>query len=333
MKQTASSFLKIVLSVVEKSTRTPIRRITLSVFLGLALIGGAVVSAPASFSSYELASVEDGMSITGVAHHFAEKELIRSPFLFRLLVSFFGDGRGVIAGDYYFEKPLSAVRIAYRVSNGVYGLSSIRVTIPEGATVYDIGAILSEQLPEFNQEKFLDLARDKEGFLFPDTYFFLPNSSPSEIIAALEHNFDQKIQSVFEEIQDSQWTLEEILVMASILEKEAREYDTKRMISGILWKRIEIGMPLQVDAVFPYILGKNTFELTYDDLAFDSPYNTYQYTGLPPGPIANPGIDSIQAALRPESSEYLFYLSDLSGAMHYAVTHDVHVQNKARYLR
>lgn len=121
--------------------------------------------------------------------------------------------------------------------------------------------------------------------------------------------------------------------MASLLEEEARTTETRKMVSGILWKRLSAGMPLQVDAVFPYIIGKNTFEITLKDLEFDSPYNTYKYKGLPPGPISNPGKDSILAAIYPTKSDYWFYLSDKNGLMHYAITFDEHKINKAKYLK
>ena len=120
--------------------------------------------------------------------------------------------------------------------------------------------------------------------------------------------------------------------MASLLEEEARTTRSRQIISGILWKRIERGMRLQVDAVFPYILGKNTFELTLDDLAVDSPYNTYRYAGLPLGPISNPGLDSLRAALHPVQTPYLYYLSDKNGVFHWSRTYEEHLKKKKLYL-
>ena len=133
-------------------------------------------------------------------------------------------------------------------------------------------------------------------------------------------------------IKKSGRTQDEILTMASILEKEASKIKDRQQIAGVLWHRIDVGMPLQVDAVFPYIIGKNTFELTREDLAVDSPYNTYKYKGLPPGPIGNPGLDSILAAATPIKSKYVFFLSDKQGNFHYAVTYAQHLVNKAKYL-
>jgi UPF0755 protein len=120
--------------------------------------------------------------------------------------------------------------------------------------------------------------------------------------------------------------------MASLVEEETRTPADRRLVAGILWKRIKLGMPLQVDAVFPYINGKNTYEVTARDLKIDSPYNTYLYPGLPIAPIANPGLDSIKAAIEPAESPYLYYLSDRAGAMHYAKTFEEHKRNRELYL-
>ena len=108
---------------------------------------------------------------------------------------------------------------------------------------------------------------------------------------------------------------------------------TRRMISGILWKRLDEGMPLQIDCTFQYVNGKNTFQLSLDDLKIDSPYNTYKYRGLTPTPISNPGLDSLRAAVTPIESKYYYFLSDKEGVMHYGITHDQHVANKNKYLR
>jgi len=120
--------------------------------------------------------------------------------------------------------------------------------------------------------------------------------------------------------------------MASLLEEEARALETRRIIAGILWNRIKLGMLLQVDAVFPYIIGKNTYEVTLDELQVDSPYNTYKYPGLPVGPISNPGLSAIKASVTPIESKYLFYLSDKAGRMYYAENFEKHKENRIMYL-
>ena len=144
--------------------------------------------------------------------------------------------------------------------------------------------------------------------------------------------FERRLAPLAKRIADFGKPLHDVLTMASLVEGEARTREARRHIAGILWHRVELGMPLQVDAVFPYILGKNTYEVTTEDLRVDSPYNTYRYTGLPPGPINNPSLDAITAALNPTPSNYLYYLSDKEGIMHYATTHEEHLINRAKYL-
>jgi len=244
-----------------------------------------------------------------------------------------GNQSRLISGGYFFNKKIGTLNVLTRLSSGDYGVSPTKVTIPEGFTVVEIAEALSNKFEDFDEEKFLKLALSREGFLFPDTYKFLPNVAPEEVISIMELNFKEKTESLITEIKERGLTLEEIVIMASILEEEARTRETREIISGILWTRIKIGMPLQVDAVFPYIIGKNTFELTLEDLKVDSPYNTYTNLGLPPGAISNPGLSSIMAALRPASSDDLFYLTGHDGIMRYSVTFAGHLRNKAIYLK
>lgn len=239
-----------------------------------------------------------------------------------------------VSGDYLFQGPAPLVEVARRITQGQYGESQIRITIPEGSTIKDIARIADAALPNFDSEVFLAIAKGKEGYLFPDTYFFFPSVTELELVQRLERNFNDHIEELRPALDASKRSLAEIVTMASIIEREAYNDPTEQaMISGILWKRIEIGMLLQVDAPFWYLIGKGSSELTVNDLKMDSRYNTYKYKGLPPGPIGNPGIAALTAALHPIQSEYLFYLHDKSGIVHYAVTHNQHVNNKNKYLK
>ena len=149
----------------------------------------------------------------------------------------------------------------------------------------------------------------------------------------MESEFEKQITVLKEDIVAFGVPLSEVVTMASLLEKEARQYETRQIISGILWKRIKIGMPLQVDAVFGYIFGIDTFSPTFDELVTtDSPYNTYKNKGLPPGPIANPGLESLKAAVNPVETPYFYYLTGFDGEMHYGRTLDEHVENR-RFLK
>jgi UPF0755 protein len=238
--------------------------------------------------------------------------------------------RGMQAGDYYLSKPENAFRIAWRIVHGKRDIVTLRVTIPEGFTNKEISDLFDSRFPRFDHESFL--ANAHEGYLFPDTYFMEVSSTASSTLSLLKNNYEDKVEPLREEIKASNHSEGEIITMASILESEARTKEDREIISGILWKRIKLKMPLQVDASLGYLTGKTSEELTDSDLKIDSPYNTYINKGLPPGPISNPGLESIVAALNPVDSKYLYFLTGNDGVMHYAKTFDEHKKNKAKYL-
>jgi len=191
-------------------------------------------------------------------------------------------------------------------------------------------------LPSFSSEAFLsEVANNNyEGSLFPDTYFFMPNTKASDVILTMRENFARQIKPFEEDIVKSEKDVDEIIIMASIIEGEAnQQIEAKRIIGGILWKRIRLEMPLQVDAPFKYYNGKHSYTLTTEDLQEDHEYNTYVNKGLPPSAIGNPGLDSIRAAIAPTNSDYLYFMSDKNGNMYYARDFEGHQANRERYLR
>lgn len=303
--------------------------------LVLIVLYGLFIQAPSNFPVRTIVTIEEGASLSEIADRLDDTHVVRSSFLFKLFNVIARNQSRILAGDYYFDEQANLFTVIARISSGEQRLAPIRVTIPEGATILDIADIFSASFDSFDKDAFIELALKKksEGYLFPDTYYFLPNIDEKKVFETLRDNFDRRIEEISPEIKAFGHSLEDVVIMASLLEKEARQLNTKKMIAGILWERLNIGLALQVDAVFPYIIGKNTFELTLDDLDIDSPYNTYKYPGLPPGPIANPGLDSLLAAVTPTQSDYLFYLSDKEGNMHYSATFEEHKRNKARYLR
>ncbi len=169
--------------------------------------------------------------------------------------------------------------------------------------------------------------------MFPDTYTFFPWSTPETVVASLKTNFDKKIEPLQGDIEKSGRSLSDIIIMASIIEKEANGESDRALISGILWNRIDADIALQVDAPFLYLLGKESSELTKADLATKSLYNTYLHKGLPPTPINNPGLAAITAALHPEESKYFYYLHDSDGKIYYAKTFAEHKRNITNYLK
>jgi len=304
----------------------------LTVVFLLIIIPIIFLSPPVGFPSGKIIDIKEGASESQVGEILKTQKLIRSETVFRLWLSLKADST-IIAGDYYFSRPTSLPKIVYHLTNGDFGLPPIRITIPEGTTIAGIAEILDNRLPDFDRLKFLELSDGLEGYLFPDTYYFTSAVNEEKIIERMKRNFTRKIAPLATDIEASGRSLSEIIIMASLLELEARTDESRRMIADILWRRLDSGMRLQVDAVFPYIITKNTFQLSSDDLRYDSPYNTYRYEGLPIGAICNPGLNSIEAAISPIESGYWYYLSDMSGNMHYAISHDEHVRNKFRYLK
>ncbi len=302
------------------------------VFISLALVHAFAFRAPSHFPDETFLTIEKGTPLQQVVTDFARRRLVRSGFWLRLLVTARrGDG-GAVAGDYFFKQPASLPRIAERLSTGEFGLEETRVVIPEGLTNKEVAAAFARALPKWSAREFLSLAEKKEGYLFPDTYQFLPNVKPIDVVTTMENNFNKKIAELEPLIKIFKKPQRDVVIMASLLEKEARTTDTRRRIAGILWKRLRLGMLLQVDAVFPYIFDGKPYDLTDGDLLVDSPYNTYKYKGLPIGAISNPGLDALRAAVTPIDTPYLYYLSDKNGDMHYAKTHDEHLKNRAKYL-
>lgn len=310
--------------------RTAVIGVVLACVFGVGVL--SVVSPPPQFPAHHIVTIKKGLSLSEIASTLKQEHVIASALVFETATMLFGGAQGAQAGAYYFNTPDSITTVAYRVSHGLFGVDPVKVTIPEGATVADMAAILTRDIPDFDTNTFLAVAKPKEGYLFPDTYFFSPTATPQDVVDEMYSTFQKKISTIAPLVAQSGHSLSNIVTMASIVEKEAHMLSDKKLVSGILWKRIDIGMPLQVDAPFVYLEGKGSSQLTTTDLATTSPYNTYVHKGLPPTPISNPGIDSLIAAADPTSSPYLFYLSDSGGDMHYAQTFDQHKVNKAKYL-
>jgi UPF0755 protein len=255
--------------------------------------------------------------------------IIRSPKLFELFFEH-SNGASIFSGEYSFTQPQSLRTIFYRVTHGYFGVREVRVTIPEGFTRTQIATLLSGVLPQFSVSEFL--AKTKEGYLFPDTYQFSSRAHTSDIIEKLQDTWTKKAYPVVTGMSSS-LSASDIVILASIVEKEAKGSDDRAFIAGILENRLTKHIPLQVDASVAYGLHKDGDELTRNDLQTDTLYNTYLHKGLPPTPISNPGLLAIQAVLHPETSDYLYYLHDKDGIAHYAKTFAEHRQNIIRYLK
>ncbi len=291
-----------------------------------------IAAPPGGFPLGAYVTVGEGEPLSSIAGDFKERGLISSATLFTAVSRLVGSDRHIPAGVYYFPHPQNLVLIAIRITSGDFEITPVRITVVEGDTVKDIASLLLQKMPTFDRRTFLNRTKGKEGYLFPDTYFFMPGDSVDAILSVFNNGFHSHIAKIQPQIDAFDKPLPEVLTMASMIEKEAADTQSRRTIAGILWHRLALGMPLQVDAVFPYILDKSALNLSSDDLKIDSPYNTYIHKGLPPGPIDNPGLDAITATVTPIKTKYLYYLSDKNGNFHYAATYVQHLANKKKYL-
>ncbi|OGG71289.1 hypothetical protein A3F27_02115 [Candidatus Kaiserbacteria bacterium RIFCSPHIGHO2_12_FULL_53_13] len=292
----------------------------------------SVVRPPDDFPLGELVTIPQGASLQDTSVILEEAGVVRMKAALRALVFLMGHQRDVHAGDYLFKEPRGLFSVARAISIGAYGLEPMRILIPEGATTGDMAVIFGNRLLRFDAERFLADARSQEGYLFPDTYFFLPNAAEDLVIRTMRQNFDSHEASIDAQVQAFGKPLGDVVIMASLLEREAKTMEDRRMIAGVLWNRLNRGMLLQVDAAFLYSLGRNTYQLTTEDLASDSPYNTYRYKGLPPGPIGSPSMISLEAAVTPVKHDYLYYLADRNGKTYFSKTYAEHLRNKQRYV-
>lgn len=294
--------------------------------LGLYLV---LFSPPSSFKSGTVVRISDGMTAPEIATRLSDAHVIRHPSLFREILRLTGQSGAVQIGSYKFVEPQSMLAVVYRLIIGDYGIPPVRLTFVEGTTVREAAELVGFSVPGISKDEFMDAARGEEGYLFPDTYFFQPYADARTIVSAMRANFNVKIRTV--DLQGH--SLSDVITLASIIEKEARTPEDRRLVSGILWNRLRLNMPLQVDAVFGYIFNRATYSPSPKDLRVDSPYNTYTHKGLPPGPICNPSLDSIEAAAHPTQSAYLYYLSGTDGTMHYSTTYQGQLANLRKYLQ
>lgn len=297
--------------------------------------------------------IPQGLSVRGIAKVLHEKNFLRSPLAFEIYARVHGIAGSLQAGTFSMKTSMTVPELVAVMQRGL--TEQVTVTIPEGFTVQDIDALLAAKgLTEtgalvtcalrcdFSAYDFLPsgpalAARGGrlEGYLFPDTYFLSrSNFTVEDVIDRLLENFQKRvIVGLADDLRASDRSVQEIVTMASLIEEETRTADERPVVSGILWKRLDGGISLGVDAAVRYIIGKPTAAITKADLEIDSPYNLRKYRDLPPGPIASPGLSSIKAALEPKASPYLFYLHGTDGVIRYAQTNDEHNANRARYLR
>lgn len=273
----------------------------------------------------ELTAVEipPGVGVSRIADILEEEGVIKRAGLFLLYAKVNGESRNIHAGNFALPKGEDFKTIIELLQDSQ--AKDIQVVIPEGFTVEQMGDVIEESL-RIPRQEWLAAAADEEGYLFPDTYRFSPGATAEEVVARMRQNFETRMQSAGFNPSREQ------LIIASIIEKEVRTLDTMKNVSDIIRKRLEIGMALQMDSTVNYVTNAGRPSATYQDIEVDSPYNTYKYTGLPPGPISNPGLNAITAALNPTPNPYYYFLTDPQGNIYYGETFEQHVANRV-YLR
>ncbi|KXK08629.1 MAG: putative aminodeoxychorismate lyase [Microgenomates bacterium OLB22] len=280
--------------------------------------------------------IRKGAALNTIIRDLSAQGLIRDRIVFYLLVRKMGIQNRIQAGEFRLSPAMSAEEVAVNLTKGSL---DVWVTLIEGTRKEEMAQVLSRELgiPEV---EFVKKAR--EGYLFPDTYLIPRDATIDQIIAILQANFDRKFSlELQKKAQAKGLTKDEVVILASLVEREARTQKNRQIVASILRRRLEIGMALQIDATVQYAVGYDAASaswwkpnLTRQDLAISSPYNTYRYPGMPPGPIASPSLSSIQAVIDASSTPYLYYISDRTGkTMHYAATLEEHNENIAKYLR
>ncbi len=318
-----------------------------------------------NYDTKSVFTVVQGESFDEIAENLEKSGLIRSQLFFKAYAWEKGSAGKIKAGEYELSPAMSILEIIAALTNGKTVSREVTVLIKEGENLDDIAASLERQglfakddffkaagYPKVdyrqavNYPEPLDLTMkysflsDKpkyfgmEGYLFPDTYRFFKDSTPEVAMLKMLDNFDRKLnRELREEIRKQGKTVYEILTMASLLEKEVQTEDDMKVVAGIFWNRIKIGQPLQSCATLAYILGVQKTQYSLEDTNIDSPYNTYRNQGLPPGPIGNPGLKAIRAAIYPTYTEYNYFLTAGDGRTVFAKTFEEHVRNKEKYLR
>ena len=283
--------------------------------------------------------IPKGQAISIIGQRLQQQGLIKNSLAFRLIVRQKALANKIQAGSFELRPNMSLGEIALALTKGT---EDIWVTIPEGLRLEEIAETLDSysELDLFDKKEFLSLAKYSEGYLFPDTYLVPRQMDAQGLFDLLSDTFDKKVNlALADEFASSKRSPEEIIIMASIVEREASGPSDQNYVAGILWNRIDIGMALQADATLQYSKGYNKTQDSWwvPPLAIDkkiiSPFNTYMNSGLPPRPICNPGLSAIQATLDPAKSDYFYYIHDMKGKIHFAKDIDGHNRNVNKYLR
>ena len=271
--------------------------------------------------------IKNGEGLVNISQNLKSKSLVRDQNTFLFYAYYLGLNKKIQAGTFKLSSSLSTPEVVAKLSKG--GVTDYWLKIIDGTRV-------EENISSFPEDSSFV---GKEGYLFPDSYLIPQNYTADQIFKIIQSNFDQKFTQAKVGATNTKMTDNQILIFASIIEREARTLKSKQEVAGVLLNRLEIGMALQVDASVQYARDSKNKPIDYwqplksTDLSIISPFNTYQNKNLPPSPICNPGYDSLYAAFHPIESDYIYYITGNDNKMHYAVTLDEHNTNIIKYLR
>ncbi|OIU70663.1 endolytic transglycosylase MltG [Rossellomorea aquimaris] len=300
-----------------------------------------------------------GSGVTSIGKILEENGIVKNSTVFKYYVKFNNES-GFQAGSYDLTPSMTLNEIVNSLKTGkVMRKAEFKITIPEGLQLDQIAEIIADHSPykkeevekKLNDKKWLEqlkkeypnlitdeidnkeIKRPLEGYLYPATYSFYEKKPPLEdILKEMLDQTDEVLAQYRDSMTDKEYTAHQLLTMASLIEEEATEKADRGKISSVFYNRIEEEMPLQTDPTVLYALGEHKSRTVYKDLKVDSPYNTYKVKGLPPGPIANAGLSSIEAALQPEDTNYYYFLASSNGSVYYSETLEEHNEKKAKYI-
>ncbi len=272
--------------------------------------------------------VNSGEGASVVAKDLKKSKLICSEKLFLVLVKVTDSSARIKAGTYDFTQKDGMFRILRELKKG--SKNFIKFTVPEGSNIKQTAEIISEKLP-INKDKFIRIAQERamEGYLMPETYFVDSTATEEQVIDMMKNEFDKKVTpDMHERANELAMSMKNIIILASIIEKEAVKPEERTTIAAVFYNRLKKNMRLESCATVLYALGVNKARLSVEDTKINSPYNTYKYFGLTPGPICSPGIESIKAALYPANTSSLYFVAKGDGGHIFSENLDEHVKNK-----
>jgi UPF0755 protein len=289
--------------------------------------------------------ITPGSGPAAMGRRLAEAGIVRDPTTFRIAVWLRDAGRRLQAGEYRFDRPMTPAEVVDKIVRGDVYLRPI--TFREGLTIRQMAALFEDKgfgaaesfiTAAANADRIRSLdpqASDLEGYLFPDTYTLPRRITAEQLTARMVAQFEKALSPELRARAQAQGlSVRELVTLASLIEKETGRPEERPLVAAVYWNRLKIGMGLQCDPTVIYALeraGRYDGNITREDLQFDSPYNTYRYAGLPPGPIAAPGLASLEAAANPADVPYLFFVSRNDGSHAFATTLEEHNRNVRQY--